>query len=172
MSEQTPTLSERPLPDENLDLVLERTVDISKEAIWDAWTQPDQLVQWFTPKPWQTVDCKIDLRPGGLFYTSMRGPEGQEFSGTGCYIEIVANEKLVWTNALLPGYRPVAPPAESNHSLVFTAVVTLESTPEGTKYTVTTIHPDEATRKRHEEMGFHQGWGAAFDQLVEMVKLR
>jgi uncharacterized protein YndB with AHSA1/START domain len=56
--------------------------------------------------PWKTKDCEIDLRQGGIFRTTMQSPEGGEFPGTGCYLEIVPAEKLVWTNALLPGYRP------------------------------------------------------------------
>jgi uncharacterized protein YndB with AHSA1/START domain len=55
--------------------------------------------QWFTPAPWKTVDCEIDLRPGGLFRTVMRSPEGQEFPNVGCYLEIVENEKLIWTQS-------------------------------------------------------------------------
>jgi len=87
-------------PDPKLDLVFERIVDVPRELIWTAWTTPEQLKQWFTPAPWKTVDCEIDLRPGGLFRTVMRSPEGQEFPGVSCYLEIVENERLVWTNAL------------------------------------------------------------------------
>jgi uncharacterized protein YndB with AHSA1/START domain len=87
-----------------LDLVLERVVDVPRELVWAAWTRPEHIKKWFTPAPWTTVDCEIDLRPGGIFRTVMRSPEGQEHSGAGCYLEIVPNEKLVWTSALGPGY--------------------------------------------------------------------
>lgn len=89
-------------PDPKLDLVFERIVDVPRELIWTAWTTPAQLKKWFTPAPWKTVDCEIDLRPGGLFRTVMRSPEGQELLNAGCYLEIVETEKLVWTNALAP----------------------------------------------------------------------
>jgi len=95
-------------PDPKLDLVLERVVEVPKELVWLAWTDSEHLKKWFTPAPWRTVDCEIDLRPGGIFRTVMQGPEGQEFSNAGCYLEIVENEKLVWTGALGPGYRPRA----------------------------------------------------------------
>ena len=49
-----------------------------------AWTTPEHLKKWFTPAPWTTVDCEIDLRPGGIFRTVMRSPEGQEFPNVGC----------------------------------------------------------------------------------------
>ena len=65
--------------DSKLDLVLERVVDVPRELVWAAWTKPEHIMKWFTPAPWTTVDCEIDLRPGGIFRTVMRSPEGQEF---------------------------------------------------------------------------------------------
>ncbi len=155
-----------------LDLAFERVVDVPKELVWRAWTEPSLLKQWFTPAPWQTVDCEIDLRPGGLFRTVMRSPEGQEFPGSGCYLEVIANEKLVWTNALLPGYRPVtvAGVPGTRNDFQFTAMIELKSVPGGTQYTATVIHADEAGCQQHAAMGFKDGWGKALDQLVAMAK--
>src|SRR3954466_15218568 len=90
-------------PDPELDLVLERVVDVPAEAIWKAWTTPEQVKRWFTPAPWTTTECEIDLRPGGIFRTVMRSPDGRAFPNLGCYLEIVPNERLVFTNVLLPG---------------------------------------------------------------------
>jgi len=155
-------------PDPELDLVLERTVDVPRELVWKAWTTREHLMKWFTPVPWKTVDCEIDLRPGGIFRTTMRSPEGEEFPNTGCYLEVIENEKLTWTSALEPGFRPsTADPGPVGY---FTAVISLEPHGEGTRYTATAIHTDVASRKAHEEMGFHDGWGKALDQLVEVVK--
>src|SRR4051812_1141579 len=90
----------------DLDLVLERVVDVPVEHLWKGWTDPKLLVKWFTPKPWETVACEIDLRIGGKFQTTMRSPEGREFAHDGCYLEVVPSEKVTWTNLLLPGLRP------------------------------------------------------------------
>ncbi|MGH9631793.1 MAG: SRPBCC family protein [Bryobacteraceae bacterium] len=155
-----------------LDLVLERVVDVQRELVWAAWTKPEHIKKWFTPAPWTTVDCEIDLRPGGVFRSVMRSPEGQESVNTGCYLEIVANERLVWTSALGPGYRPIIRAADAGtcEELYFTAIITLEAQGTGTKYRAVAIHGDEATAKKHEEMGFYQGWGTVLDQLVAFVK--
>lgn len=153
--------------DPQRDLVLERTVDVPPHKVWQAWTVPEQLKQWFTPAPWTTVDCEIDLRPGGIFRTVMRSPEGQENEGVGCYLDVVPNQRLIWTGALLPGFRP-APVA--NGDLVFTAIILLEPHGEGTKYTAIVIHRDAEDCAQHAAMGFQQGWGAAFDQLVALVQ--
>lgn len=155
-----------------LDLVLERVVDVPKDLVWAAWTQPEHLKNWFTPAPWQTVDVEIDLRPGGIFRTVMRSPEGQEFPGSGCILEVIPGEKLVWTSALGPGYRPNLVPASEKEcdTFFFTAIILLEAQGQRTKYTAIAIHGDEASSKKHEQLGFHHGWGAALDQLVAMVK--
>ena len=145
------------------DLVLERIIDVPRELVWAAWTQPEHLKKWFAPAPWTVSDCEIDLRPGGMCRTVMRSPEGEEFPNTGCYLELVENEKLVFTDALAPGYRPV-------EGGFFTAVITFEAHGSGTKYTARAMHKDEAGRKTHEEMGFHAGWGKCLDQLVALVK--
>ena len=150
-------------PDPKLDLVLERVVDVSPELVWAAWTQPEHLKKWFTPAPWTVTECELDLRPGGIFKTIMRSPEGQEFPNIGCYLEIVPYERLVFTDTLLPGYRPSQKP-------FFSAVVSLEPAGNGTRYTATAIHRDEAGKKAHEDMGFHNGWGKALDQLVALMK--
>lgn len=150
-------------PDPALDLVLERVIDVPRERVWRAWTEPEHVKKWFVPAPWTMPECEIDLRPGGAFRSVMRSPEGEEFPSAGCYLEIVPNERLVWTDALLPGYRPAEKP-------FFTAVITLAPEGAGTRYTAMAIHGDQAGRQRHEEMGFHEGWGTCLDQLVALAK--
>lgn len=160
--------------DSKLDLVIERTVRAPRELVWAAWTQPEHVKRWFTPAPWMTTECEIDLKPGGIFRTVMRGPEGEESVNVGCYLELVPNERLVWTIALEPGFRPASvPPALANHVAhhvpVFTAVITFEKDGTGTRYRALAKHRDEAGKKKHEEMGFHEGWGAVTDQLIALT---
>lgn len=150
-------------PNPELDLVLEREVDVPRSLVWKVWTEPEHLRHWFCPRPWMVTECQIDLRPGGVFSTVMRGPDGQEFPNVGCILEVVPEERLVTTDALLPGFRPAENP-------FFTCVLLLESRGAGTLYKAIGLHRDPAGRQKHEEMGFHQGWGTALDQLVAYVK--
>lgn len=145
-----------------LDLVLERVVPVSYELVWQAWTQPEHLMKWFAPAPWTVSECEIDLRPGGIFRTVMCSPEGQAFPNVGCFLEIVPYEKLVFTDALSPGYRP-------NENPFFSAVVTLEAQGSSTKYRAVAIHKNVAGREQHEKMGFHEGWSQCLDQLVAVA---
>jgi uncharacterized protein YndB with AHSA1/START domain len=147
--------------------VLERVVDVPPAKVWAAWTKPEHVVKWFTPAPWTTTKCIIDLRPGGRFHTVMRSPEGQEYPNEGCYLEVVPGERLIWTSALLAGYRPALPPTTDHCGhFQFTAALILEPSGKGTRYVARVLHADEAGRKSHEEMGFHDGWGKALEQLV------
>ncbi len=154
--------------DPERDLVLERTVEVPPSFVWDAWTRPELLKRWFCPKPWSTTEAEMDLVPGGIFRTVMRGPEGQEFENVGCFLEIVPGRRLVWTGALGPGYRPRT--ASPTVPFVMTAIIAIEATATGgTRYRATVLHGDAASRGRHEALGFHRGWDAAFDQLVAMA---
>ncbi|MHB1311108.1 MAG: SRPBCC family protein [Gemmatimonadaceae bacterium] len=145
-----------------LDLILSRVVAAPRARIWAAWTEPELLKQWFCPAPWSVTHAEVDLRPGGRFAFVMRSPEGQEFPNEGCILEVVPQERLVWTDALGPGYRPTGNP-------FMTAVLTLRDVPGGTEYIARAIHRDPETRMKHEEMGFHGGWSTALDQLLALI---
>ncbi len=152
-------------PNPKFDLVLERDIDVPVELVWEAWTTPAHLKEWFCPKPWSVTECQIDLRPGGVFNTTMRSPEGQEFPNEGSVLAVEPLRHLVFTDALLAGFRPAPKP-------FFVGTLSLEKIAKGTRYTATAIHGDEETRKKHEEMGFHHGWAAALDQLVAHIKTK
>jgi uncharacterized protein YndB with AHSA1/START domain len=151
------------------DLVLERVVDVSPELVFKAWTTPKHLMPWFCPKPYRTIECEINLKPGGKFFAQMVDPDGNKLPAhPGCYLEIVPNRKLVWTSALGPGYRPLDPALAP---WFFTAILTFEPHGnDGCKYTATAVHTTKEHAEAHEKMGFSQGWGKVLEQLVAYVK--
>lgn len=149
-----------------LDLKLERVVNVPRAEIWKAWTTAAILKKWFCPAPWTVIDAEIDLRPGGVFKTVFQSPEGEQHPNSGCYLEIIENEKLVWTDGLVSGFRP-------SEKSFMTCVLLLEDQPGGgTKYTAYALHKNLEDRKKHEEMGFEQGWAAALDQMVALIKAK
>ena len=160
-------------PNSKLDLSFTRVVKVPRVLVWRAWTEPELLKHWFCPLPWKTTACEINLRPGGMFRTTMQSPEGVEFPNVGCYLDILPLERLVWTNALLPGYRPSklsATCGTDDAEFMFTAMIELADVDKGTRYTATVIHADEAGCEKHAAMGFEGGWGTALDQLVAMIQ--
>jgi uncharacterized protein YndB with AHSA1/START domain len=149
------------------DLVLERVVPVTAAQLWQAWTDPATLVKWFTPAPWKTTHAEIDPRPGGIFRTEMRGPNGEAGDdGAGCVLEAVPNQRFVWTSALGPGYTPNATPDGGFH---FTAILEFSAAPSGgTLYRAIGRHASKADADQHAAMGFEVGWGLALDQLVAL----
>lgn len=159
------------IPNPKLDLTMERIIDVPRALVWKAWTDPEHLKKWFCPKPWQTTSVDLDLRPGGRFNSTMEGPNGEKHSSQGCYLEVIENERISFTSALIEGFRPVLPSENGDCSdLRFTAIVMMEDHKGGTKYTVYALHPDAESRDVHNEMGFEGGWGTALDQMVEAIK--
>lgn len=148
------------------ELVLTRDVDVPREKLWRGWTDVELMKQWFVPKPWSIASAEIDLRPGGSNRIVMRSPEGQEFPNLGVYLEVVPNERLVFTDAYTRAWEP------SEHPFM-TAIITFEDLGNGrTRYTARARHWTVADREKHEAMGFHAGWGKCLDQLVELMSAK
>lgn len=146
------------------ELVLERVFDAPPEKVFRAWTDPDLLKQWFVPKPWSLASVDQDVRAGGRANIVMADPEGNEYPNEGVFLEVVPNRKIVTTDAFTEGWVPSGKP--------FMAAETLfEPAPGGkTKYTARAMHWNAESKAEHEKMGFHEGWGAAADQLAELLK--
>ena len=146
------------------DLVISRLVRAPRATLWRAWTDPQLLKQWWCPKPWTTHVRAFELRPGGAFHTFMRGPDGGTSDNPGCFLDIVPHERIVFSTALTGGWRPGVP------WMAMTAIITLADASGGTRYVATVMHPDKATRDRHEELGFFDGWNTCITQLEALAQ--
>ena len=156
---------------DKLDLVLERTINAPRELVWKAWTDPKLLKQWFAPKPYEISEVELDLKPGGIFRIRMIGPEGFDtgHGNAGCMLEVIDGERLSWTSALGPQYRP-AEMGEGCESFPMTAIVTMSDAGGGkTLYRAVALHRNEADRDMHANMGFEEGWGKCAEQLEELA---
>jgi uncharacterized protein YndB with AHSA1/START domain len=144
------------------ELVITRVIDAPREKVFRAWTEPELLKQWFAPRPWTTPVAELDVRPGGSSLIVMRSPEGNEYPGRGVYLEVVKNERLVFTDAYTKAWEPSEKP-------FMTVTVTLEDLGDKTKYTACVWHWTVADRETHEKMGFHTGWALCADQLAAVA---
>jgi uncharacterized protein YndB with AHSA1/START domain len=145
------------------ELVLTRLLDAHPEKVYRAWTEPELLKQWFAPLPWTTPRAETDVRPGGASLIVMRSPEGVDYPNQGVYLEVVENERLVFTDAYTRAWEPSQQP-------FMTVVLTFEPSGGKTLYTARVLHWTVADRQHHEQMGFHQGWGQCTDQLADLLK--
>lgn len=150
---------------EHNELTISRVIKAPPAKVWEAWSRPEHLAKWWIPKPLECQVIKLDLRPGGGFETRMR-EGGSEFKPhvEGCFLEAVPEQRLVWTTALSEGWRPIEP------WLTLTAIITFEREGEGTQYSARVMHKSGADSRKHEEMGFHEGWGTTISQLAAFVE--
>jgi len=151
------------------ELSIERRIAAPRAAVWAAWTDPRIIEEWFCPKPWQAIVKNFDLRPGGAFDTGMQGPEGESRHGAGCFLDVVAGERIVFTSLLGEGWRPLV---NSNEGcdLPMTAIITMEDDGDGTRYVARVLNANAADTQKHTEMGFEPGWGAVIVQLEEVAQ--
>lgn len=145
-------------------LKIERTLKASRATVWRCWTEPDLFRQWFCPKPWQVTSADLDVRPGGRMNSVMEGPDSAHFENTGMFLEVIPQQKLVFTDAYSESYIP-AP----QHFM--TGFVELSDTASGgTQMIWGARHPDEEKMNQHLEMGFEDGWKAASQQLADLAE--
>lgn len=151
-------------PSPDLDLTMSRIIKAPRAAVWAAWTDPRRFEQWWIPAPATCRVAAMDLRAGGAFETLM-SEGGSAFSPhlDACFLAVDPAERIVFTNMLVGGWRP-APRG------FITAVITLKDHPLGTEYGAYVMHKDGADRAKHEELGFHDGWGTVAAQLAALVE--
>ena len=99
-----------PVAGSDRELVRTRLIAAPRRNLYRAWTEPELLKQWFTPPPYRTVRAELDLRPGGSNLIVMQGPDGTEFPNRGVYLDIVENERLVFTDAYTAAWEPSEKP--------------------------------------------------------------
>lgn len=156
-----PARNERPSPADNRELVVSRIIDAPRDRVFLAWTT--RFKEWWGPHGMTTPFVEMDLRTGGVFRTVMRAPDGGEYPTKGIFLEVVENERIVFTDAYGPSWMP-------SPDLFFTAVTTFESLPGNrTRYTARALHWTVENRDAHEAMGFYQGWGESIDRLAALV---
>ncbi|PWR19116.1 SRPBCC family protein [Zavarzinia compransoris] len=145
------------------DLVLSRLLKARRENIYRAWTEPELLKRWFTPAPYSTIHAELDVAPGGANLVIMADPDGTPLPpNRGVYLEVVRNERLVFTDAYVSAWEPAEKP-------FMTVTLTLADEAGGTRYIARVSHWTVEDRKMHEDMGFHAGWGKATDQLEALA---
>ena len=152
------------MPTEKSELTIGRYINAPPALVWKAWSTPEHLAKWWIPAPIECQVIKLDLRPGGGFETRMRQGDGAfQPHVDACFLDIVPEARLVFTTLLTEGWQPAEP------WLALTAIMTLEKEGSGTRYSARVLHKTAADSRKHEEMGFYEGWGTAIGQLASVV---
>ncbi len=149
-------------------VVIERTFDAAVDLIWQMWTNPEHFKNWYGPKGFSVPVAEMDMRVGGKRLICMASPDGSmKMWTTGEYMEIVPNERLVYTES----------PADENGNVVSPSAMGM---PDGYPATteVTVLLEDLGGRTKMvmthagvpADSGAGGGWEQAFDKLAEHIE--
>ena len=127
------------------ELVLTRIIDAPREKVFRAWTDPELLKQWFAPLSYTTPVAALDVRPGGANMIVMRSPEGNDMPNRGVYLEVVENERPVFTDAYTTAWEPSEKPFPDGDP---------DLRGRGRKTSASVVD-----REAHEKMGFRERLG-------------
>jgi uncharacterized protein YndB with AHSA1/START domain len=143
---------------EELELRIARVFDAPRSIVFKAWTEPERLAQWWGPRGFSLPSCEIDLRPGGAYRFTMRGPDGDEHWSQGVFHEIVEPERIVMAGCWVDrAGNPISP-----QSVI---TVTLEKDGDKTKLTLHhRVFESEASRDAHS-----RGWSSSMECLAEYL---
>lgn len=145
------------------DLRVERLVRAPMALVWRCLIDAEVLKRWWVPAPVVITDLVLDPVPGGRFYTNMVMPDGVRHGMDMVILQADAG-RLVFTDMMTAGFRPVAEPMFG-----FVGILALAEAEGGTAYSATARHARAESARRHDEMGFHLGWGAVADQLAALA---
>ena len=139
-----------------MELTFVRTYHAPRQLVWDAWTDPDQLAQWWGPRGITTPrdSIELDLRPGGrIVFDMVDDATGARYPNSGTFLEVEPPARLTWSDDGFP-----------DGSGKGTAIVTFTEVVAST--TTLTVHLD-ADFSETVRAGAEQGWGTQLDKLVE-----
>jgi uncharacterized protein YndB with AHSA1/START domain len=156
------------------EFVISRVYDAPRALLWKAFTEPERMQQWFSPKGFTAKVAKMDLRPGGMYHYCLRTPDGKEMWGKAVYREIAVPERLVWVNSFSDERGGTTRhPMSPSWPLEMLTTVTLAEQGSKTRLTVQWIPLNPSEKERRTFDGGHdsmtQGWTGTLDQLGEYL---
>jgi uncharacterized protein YndB with AHSA1/START domain len=155
---------EHKMANNDKQITITRVFNAPKERVWQAWTDPVQIAQWWGPEGFGTRVEELDFQVGGRWRYVMIGPDGAEYPSEGTFLEIDSYEKIVTTDEFGEDYQP--PELADLPQGIVTTVLFAEL--EGqTKLTIDILHGTIEDKLKHERMGVIPGWNSSLDCLEE-----
>ena len=141
------------------ELSVTRFIAAPPEKVWDVMVNRQE--EWWCPKPWRAEIDHQDRRPMGVCNMTFYGPDGEQSPQNGVYLAYDEGKRFVTTDAFTAEFEPQGP--------FMIGIWEIEPEGDGTRYTARARHWSAEDRAAHEQMGFHEGWGIATDQLVRLA---
>jgi uncharacterized protein YndB with AHSA1/START domain len=139
------------LPTDEVRII--RIIDAPREEVFRAWTEPEQIRQWWGPGEFTCPEAEVDLRAGGRYRLAMKPVHGEPFIVSGTYREVEPPVRLVYTWRWESG-----PAADGSESLV-----TVEFNDDGERTELVLIHSDFP--EAHGPAPYRMGWEGGLDKF-------
>jgi len=154
------------------EFVITRIINAPRALVFEAWTDPKYMAEWWGPHTFTNPVCEMDVWPGGAYRIVMRGPDGVEYPVKGVYREVVEPEWLVmtqdcsehpaeWHDLVNPNRRK----EEDNPAGEMLSTVTFEEHDGKTKLAIRTRFDSAAIRDAMLKMGMTEGWSQSLERL-------
>ena len=142
------------------EIVVSRTFDAPRELVWEAMTDPAQVVNWWGPRGFTTTIEAMEVRPGGAWKQVMHGPDGTDYPNESIFKEVVRPERIVYAHG---GGKKGGPPAH------FVATWTFDEPEAGkTKVTIRMLFRTAEERDRvGNEFGAIEGGIQTLERMAE-----
>jgi len=154
------------------DFVMSRAFDAPRDLVWQCFTDPERMKEWWGPKGCKVVASKMDLRVGGTYHYGMKMPDGNVMWGKFVYREVTPPERLVFINSFSDENGGITRhPMSPSWPLELRTTFTFEEQPGGkTKLTLrwSTYNATAEEQKTFDEgvASMTQGWTGTLDQLT------
>jgi len=129
------------------EIVISRTVDAPRTLVWQSWTQPGQIEQWWGPNGFRTTTYERSVKVGGVWRFTMHGPDGTDFPNRIIYREIVKPERLVYDHD----------DDQPSPSIAFQATITFAEDSGRTRVTLRSAFPTVEARDAVIKFGAIEG---------------
>lgn len=152
------------------EVFIKRVFNAPRMRVWQAWTEPEQMLRWWGPKGFTIPSCRMNVQVGGDYLFCMRSPDGQDTWGTGIYREVVEMEKIVMTDSFADEKGNVVPASYYGMGGDWPEEMLMSVTFEELEYctTMLTLRYSGLPAGEISEQA-EIGWNEAFDKLAEML---
>ena len=147
-----------------------RTFHAPIERVWEAWSKPEQIKQWWGPETFTCPEAKIDFREGGQYNFAMKEANGKVYWSGGEYQEIIKNKRIIYTDHFTNSEGKKLEPREYNMPGVWPddLTVTIEFEKTDTGLTKMKLRHEGIPAEMHDDC--ERGWNSSFDKMQKLVE--
>jgi uncharacterized protein YndB with AHSA1/START domain len=154
-----PATDGHPAATSDREIVVTRVFNAPRELVFDAWTDPEQVVQWWGPRGFTTTIHAMDVRPGGVWRFIMHGPDGTDYDNKVVFLEVAKPERLVYNHG----------PGDESDSPQFHVTVNFQEDGGKTRLTLRLLFASTSERDRAVEFGALEGGNQTLERLGEYL---